>query len=275
MSVQIADRWFERKTIDDEITLLWEPNVDPLLRCNIWHVRGRDKDLLVDTGLGICSLREAARDLLEKEVIAVASHSHYDHTGSMHEFDVRVIHRQEQDGLAHPEPFGSLRSADFDEPLLSYLGEVGYPLKEELITAYPHPGYDPSRFKSLPAAPTWLVDEGDTIDIGNRGFEVLHLPGHSPGSIGLWEANTGTLFSGDAIYDGPLLDRLQGSDIDDYINTMKRLRDLPVKVVHAGHDPSFESQALSRDRGYLSAQSRRLSPTPSPASFRPLGRGYR
>ena len=58
MPVQIADHWFEFKKIDDDITLMWEPHVDPLLRCNIWHVRGRDRDMLVDTGLGIVSLQD-------------------------------------------------------------------------------------------------------------------------------------------------------------------------------------------------------------------------
>jgi glyoxylase-like metal-dependent hydrolase (beta-lactamase superfamily II) len=104
----------------------------------------------------------------------------------------------------------------------------------------------------LPAPATRTVDEGDVIDVGDRRFEVLHLPGHSPGSIGLWEAETGILFSGDAIYDGPLLDELPGSDIPSYVATMKRLRDLPVTVVHAGHDPSFGRDRL-RDlcEGYL------------------------
>jgi glyoxylase-like metal-dependent hydrolase (beta-lactamase superfamily II) len=73
---------------------------------------------------------------------------------------------------------------------------------------------------------------------------VLHLPGHSPGSIGLWEAATAILFSGDAIYDGPLLDELPGSDIAVYIKTMRRLLELPVRVVHAGHDPSFDGSRL-------------------------------
>ena len=75
--------------------------------------------------------------------------------------------------------------------------------------------------------------------MGDRHFEVLHLPGHSPGSIGLWEEATGVLFSGDALYDGPLLDRLDGSDVDAYVTTMERLRSLPVTAVHAGHERSF------------------------------------
>jgi len=91
----------------------------------------------------------------------------------------------------------------------------------------------------LPAPATRVVEEGDVVDTGDRRFEILHLPGHSPGSIGLWEARTGILFSGDAVYDGPLLDKLPGSDIPIYVATMKRLRELPVTVVHAGHDPSF------------------------------------
>jgi len=55
---------------------------------------------------------------------------------------------------------------------------------------------------------------------------------------------SGTLFSGDAIYDGPLLDELADSDIDQYCVTMERLRALPVTVVHAGHDPSFGRDRL-------------------------------
>ena len=52
------------------------------------------------------------------------------------------------------------------------------------------------------------------------------------------------MFSGDAIYDGPLLDELEGSDIDAYLSTMRRLRELPVTTVHAGHEPSFGRQRL-------------------------------
>ena len=76
-----------------------------------------------------------------------------------------------------------------------------------------------------------------------------------PGSIGLWEAATGVLFSGDAVYDGPLLDELPGSDIAAYLKTMERLLELPVTVVHAGHDPSFGRDRLRElARAYLDAR---------------------
>jgi glyoxylase-like metal-dependent hydrolase (beta-lactamase superfamily II) len=95
-----------------------------------------------------------------------------------------------------------------------------------------------------PAPATTILDVGDTVDCGDRAFEVLHLPGHSPGSIGLWEAASGTLFSGDAVYDGPLLDELETSDVDQYVETMRQLRELPVRVVHGGHEPSFGRERL-------------------------------
>jgi glyoxylase-like metal-dependent hydrolase (beta-lactamase superfamily II) len=74
---------------------------------------------------------------------------------------------------------------------------------------------------------------------------VLHLPGHTPGEIGLWEAQTRTLFSGDCVYEsGDLLDELPESDIAAYVRSMERLRDLPVRIVHGGHDDDFGRERL-------------------------------
>ena len=47
------------------------------------------------------------------------------------------------------------------------------------------------------------------------------------------------MFSGDALYDGPLLDKIGGANLSDYQQTMRRLQELPVEIVHGGHDPSF------------------------------------
>ena len=245
MIFRIADRWFERRAIDDGVTHLWEPHVAAFMRCNIWHVRGRDRDLMVDTGLGVASLKAAARDLLDKPVMALATHSHADHVGGHHEFDEVLVHRLEAGELAAPEGFSLVMSEAFPGDSLDSLRRAGYRIDEAYcITALPGPGYALSDYELRAAKPTRLVEEGDVIDLGDRLFEVLHLPGHSPGSIGLWEAATGILFSGDAVYDGPLLDELEGSSIPDYVATMRRLRELPVRVVHGGHDPSFGRERL-------------------------------
>ncbi len=249
MGIRIVDKWFERRRIDDEITLLFEPHVDRFLRCNIWHVKGRERDAMIDTGLGISSLREAAADLLEKAIVAIATHIHYDHVGGLHEFETRVMHRIEAPAMEDNKEFASLYGADLRRDLgddwadLSEGTDGGYEIPDLLVTAVPE-GFDPATYSVVSTDPNWIVDEGDVIDLGDRHFEVLHLPGHSSGSIGLWEGATGTLFSGDAVYDGPLLDQLPTSDVGAYIQTMKRLRELPVQVVHGGHESSFGRERL-------------------------------
>jgi glyoxylase-like metal-dependent hydrolase (beta-lactamase superfamily II) len=243
--MKIASRWFERTKMADGLTLLREPYAHPLLRCNIWHVRGRDRDLLIDTGLGIASLRDEIADLIDKPLVALATHIHYDHVGSFHEFETRLMHRLEAPQMADYREFCALTTDKIPSEFLDGLAAMGMPVEgEALVDALPYSGFDPATFHTKSVAPTRVVDEGDPVDLGDRHFEILHLPGHSGGSIGLWEARTGTLFSGDAIYDGPLLDDLPESDIPTYLETMKRLRELPVDVVHGGHDESFGRERL-------------------------------
>jgi glyoxylase-like metal-dependent hydrolase (beta-lactamase superfamily II) len=255
MPLKIADHWFERKTIDDAITLLWEPYVDPLIRCNIWHVRGRDFDLMIDTGLGIASLTEAARDLLDKSVKAVATHSHYDHVGGHHEFQECLVHSLEEDLLRNHDKgnFSGLTKDTIEPDIAALIEASGYNIPDTLVTAIPREGYDITQYELKGVTNNiTTVEAGDVVDLGDRQFEILHLPGHSPGSIGLWEADSGTLFSGDAIYDGPLIETLPGADMDQYIATLEKLMDIPATVIHAGHDASFDRETLQKiARKYL------------------------
>ena len=248
--MRIADRWFERRVVSPDLTLLWEPHVHPILRCNIWHLRGRQRDLLIDTGLGVRSLRDEIADLIDKPLLALATHIHYDHVGSLHEFEHRLMHALEAPRMAPydefapldratlTQAFSELPAADVD----ALFAEGGF--DDLLIDALPEAGYDAGAYQVASAPVTQTLEEGDVIDLGNRHLEVLHLPGHSPGSIGLYDAAEQTLFSGDAIYDGPLLDNLPDSNIDDYLATMARLRALPVRAVHGGHEPSFDGARL-------------------------------
>jgi glyoxylase-like metal-dependent hydrolase (beta-lactamase superfamily II) len=252
MALRIAERWFEFERVSDDITRIWEPHAIRLMQCNIWHVRGRERDLLIDTGFGVASLHEAARHLFDKALSAVATHSHVDHVGSFHEFADRIIHKAEAADVAVEGENFSLHRAEHPAEMIGSLERAGYEVGPSFLTAVPHAGFNMSVFTRKAAPATRTVEEGDVIDLGSRSFEVLHLPGHSPGSIGLWEAETATLFSGDAIYDGPLLDELPGSNIPAYVRTMKRLERLPARVVHAGHDPSFDGRRLQQlARAYL------------------------
>jgi glyoxylase-like metal-dependent hydrolase (beta-lactamase superfamily II) len=83
----VAATWFASTPVDAAITLFTEPHVHPLPRANFWHVRGRDRDLVLDCGLGVTDLRRARPELFEHDPILVLSHAHLDHMGSAHEFD--------------------------------------------------------------------------------------------------------------------------------------------------------------------------------------------
>ncbi len=252
MAFPIAERWFERSTVDDDITLIWEPHVIELMRCNIWHVKGRDRDLIVDTGMGVGSIVDELQDLLDKPVTAVATHGHGDHIGSHYEFDEVLVHPAEANDVSNPL-LDSLHIVEaWGQETVDGLARAGYEMNEEYFVRALPAGMALEGFRQRPATITGLIDEGDVVSTGDRHFEVLHLPGHSPGSIGLWEEATGTLMSGDAIYDGPLLDELEDSNIADYCATMERLMKLPVTVVHGGHDPSFGRDRLREiARSYL------------------------
>jgi glyoxylase-like metal-dependent hydrolase (beta-lactamase superfamily II) len=89
------------------------------------------------------------------------------------------------------------------------------------------------------------VDEGDTIGLGSRVFEVMHARGHSPGGICLLDRETGIRFSDDTIYDSRLFDELPGSDISSYVKTVARLRSLArIRMVCPGHDDCFGGDRL-------------------------------
>jgi glyoxylase-like metal-dependent hydrolase (beta-lactamase superfamily II) len=244
LDLPVADPWFVIERVADDVTLVTEPHVHPLLRCNVWHVRGRELDLVIDTSLGILPLRHLVERELANGLLAVATHAHSDHVGGLHEFTERAIHRAEAGEVAAAGR-ANVDATVYDDTVVGPYRDAGYDIPELFLDAVPVAGLA-SAIIERPAAPaTRLLDDGDVIDLGDRAFEVLHLPGHSPGSIGLWERATGTLFSGDAVYDGPLLDELDGSDVDDYVATMQRLRALPVSVVHGGHEPSFGRPRLT------------------------------
>ena len=110
--------------------------------------------------------------------------------------------------------------------------------------ACPPPGFDLSQWSLTPAPLTTALSEGDSIDLGDRRFTALHLPGHSPGSMGLIDQASGLVFTGDAIYDDTLVDDVPGSDIPAYLATTDRLRLLDVSLALGGHGPPFDRTRL-------------------------------
>jgi glyoxylase-like metal-dependent hydrolase (beta-lactamase superfamily II) len=225
----VAQDWYETVPIGDGVTLVRELHVARWLRCNIWHIRGRDSDVLIDAGMGLRPLKPEITAISGRRLTAIASHCHFDHMGGSHEFETRLGHSLEAHIHAAPT-----RDAT----------AVGGFVRAETFTAWPYEGFEPETYEVRAAPLTGHLDEGDVVDLGDRHFRVFHLPGHSPGSIALYEADSGILFSGDVVYNGYLFDTVYHSDPEAYVASLNRLRELPVTTVHAGHNRSFGRQKM-------------------------------
>ena len=70
-----------------------------------------------------------------------------------------------------------------------------------------------------------LVEDGDVIDLGNREIEVIHLPGHTPGSIALLDCDNRILFSGDSVQNGEIYMFGEQREIHAYKASMEKLMD--------------------------------------------------
>ncbi len=216
--------WWRVRSVGDGVTHIDEPLIHEYYRCNVWHVRGRDRDMLVDSGMGVVSLRDHVALVTEKALEAVASHTHFDHIGCHFEFPCRSCHGAEAHLLRAPTRENTVADKYVTDAIFK--------------TMPPEP-YTSAAYNVGAAPATRLLWDGDIVDLGDRRFEVIHTPGHSPGGIALWEAATGMLFSGDIVYDGELVEGTSWLEQCQYRVSMERLLRLPVRVVHAGHYPSY------------------------------------
>ena len=94
-----------------------------------------------------------------------------------------------------------------------------------------------------------LVDEGDTLTVGNLTLEVWHTPGHTDSQLSFRMGDL--LFSGDNIYrDGcvGVIDAHHGSDISDFVKSLKRIRASDVKWLLPSHGPIFRRDNAVLDR---------------------------
>ena len=85
--------------------------------------------------------------------------------------------------------------------------------------------------------PDVMLKEGDTVLVGSSELLVFHTPGHTPGSICLYEPKEKVLFSGDTLFfESVGRWDLPGGDYLALMNSLNRLLQLPSEtVVYPGH----------------------------------------
>ena len=188
-------------------------------------IRASYRNVLIDSGLDqnfLClqeqflSLGLKVRDI----DLVINTHEHLDHIGSNRYFQESAwiaAHRFAATKIALQDHYVTLyRSGDRNE----------VPLRIHL----------------------WLENRS-LFDLGSHTLEVIHTPGHTSGSICIYEFKTRVLFSGDTVFAGGTLSYIaESGSIGDYINSITRLEARKISKIFPGHGDVSENpeQDLSR-----------------------------
>jgi len=169
-----------------------------------------ERPILVDAGMMAAPTLRNIKKLIDPQKIEmiVLTHCHHDHSG------------------AAPE----LKAATGARLLLSEkeVGAVG----DDLASV---------AYLFGQQAPSYQVDqtlkEGMVLDIGEWKLEVMETPGHSQGSLCLYEPRAKVLFSGDTVFPDGNIGRtdMYGGSTPDLVASIERLTGLDVEIMYPGH----------------------------------------
>ena len=110
-------------------------------------------------------------------------------------------------------------------------------------------GFNPKTYATKPWKISLAIHDGFKINLGGRTLEVLSTPGHTPDAISLLDRDNGLLFTGDTYYPAPIWLYRPETDLDAYVNSVKRLAALSpeLKLVLGAHNiPVAEPSVLPR-----------------------------
>lgn len=219
------------------------PN-NPLRSLNSYFLRGEERDLLIDTGFRrpVCQaaleagLKELGSNIHRRDVLA--THFHADHSGMADLFagpDCRIYMRAAE--LAHMRRY---LYGDVDDRSRARYRAEGFP-HDLLSLIYDGDPAEKPRLRSLDARFCSLED-GEALQVGEYRLQVVPAPGHTPGNMMLWEERNGIMFTGDhVLFDiTPNITAWNGvaDSLGDYMASLQRVRDYPVRLALPGHRKS-------------------------------------
>jgi len=197
----------------------------------IYLVMGDDSTLLIDTGMGIGSLKTFIEKFDLKNLIVVNTHGHPDHAGGNGEFSEVYLHPEDKD-LYDNICSDKVRISDIS----NMLKKPGSEYENKIINYVDN---------------VVSIEDSSSIDLGNRIIETMLIPGHTKGSICLFDKKTGTLFSGDMITATDTWLYLDCCySLQTYVKTLKKLENTnwDIRQICPGHLPSPISPEMIRNK---------------------------
>ncbi|HNR57231.1 MAG: MBL fold metallo-hydrolase [Methanothrix sp.] len=172
---------------------------------------------LIDAGRNAEATKRNVEKLIDpgKIKFIVLTHCHHDHTAGV----------------------PVLKAATGAKVLIGE-GEV-CDLGDDVATGSYQYGEDPAEFGI-----DGTLEEGDVINLGEWSLSVMKTPGHSPGSISLYEPRARVLFSGDTLLPHGNIGRTRrsGEMVKELVRSVERLAALDVLVLYPGHmEPTDEN----------------------------------
>lgn len=218
------------------------PN-SPLKYLNAYLIRGRERNLLVDTGLNRKACYEALQEGLTFLGIDFAhtdifiTHLHADHFGLVSKLAT------ETSKIFFNRPDAEIIEAGgWWETMLDAAARHGFPENELRNAIEHHPGY---RFSSEWVPELSILKDGDAIDVGDYHFQCVHTPGHTLGHTCLYDRTQKLLIAGDHILIDITPNIQCWSDKENplasYLRSLDRVDKMDVNLVLPGHRRLIEN----------------------------------
>ncbi|MCS4541772.1 MAG: MBL fold metallo-hydrolase [Euryarchaeota archaeon] len=181
---------------------------------NVYLIKSQ-KIILIDAGGGqfnklmLSNIKKIG--ILPKDIeLIIHTHCHYDHIAG----DIFFLKNTPAKAAIHELDAEPLTKGNAIRTLASLFLRTPEPIKVDL-----------------------LLKDGQIINVGDFELEVIHTPGHSRGSICLYERELKLLFSGDTVFPGGSFGRadLPGGNFKDLVNSLLKLAKLNVMVLLPGH----------------------------------------
>ena len=194
-------------------------------------IRGSYRNVLIDSGLDqnflylqgqLLHLGLKIRDI----DVVINTHEHLDHIGSnryFQESSLIAAHRFAATKITLEDHYVTLyRTGDRNE----------VPLRIHL----------------------WLENRS-LFDLGSHTLEVIHTPGHTSGSICIYEFKTKVLFSGDTVFARGILSYIaESGSVGDYINSITRLEARKISRIFPGHGDVSQNPEEDLSQAILNAK---------------------